>query len=184
MQTTTLRDLTAPGLAALGIRGQDVAHVLATMIDRSPLPVTVLIGGLADIKLRITVTRTGERGLSVSEADLLGAPEGTPCRWRTGRLETADGELAAGVFLLWLPCRLDAGILAELDAGTEPAGVILGRLPGGMRREERRAVAADVIDEITGEDASILSRAVLVVAGQAVGLAEENFTAAFIESLA
>lgn len=184
MQTTALRDLTTPGLAALGIHGQDAAHVLAVLIDRSPLPLTVLIEGLADVKLRITVTRTGRRGLNRSEAHLLDAPEGTPCRWRTGRLETTDGELAAGVFLLWLPCRLDTGILAELDAGTEPAGVILGRIPGGMRREERRAVAADVIDEITGEDASVMSRAVLVAGGRAVGIAEENFTARFAESLA
>jgi len=181
MQATAL---TTPGLAALGIRSQDAAHVLATLIDRSPLPVTVLIRGLADVKLRITVTRTGERGLSVAEADLLDAPEGTPCRWRTGRLETADGELAAGVFLLWLPCRLDADVLAELDAAAEPAGVILDRMPGGMRREERRALAVPVVDEITGEDASVMSRAVLVAGGQDVGIAEENFMAAFVEGLA
>lgn len=182
MQTAALRDLAAPRLAALGIRGQDAAHVLATLIDRSPLPVTVLIQGLADVKLRITVTRTGERGLNRSEAALLDAPEGTPCRWRTGRLETADGVLAAGVFLLWLPSRLDEGTCAELDTGTEPAGVILGRL--GMRREKREAAALDVIDEISGEDASIVSRAVLAVGGRAVGIAEEIFIAAFVESLA
>ena len=182
MQTSTFHDLSTPGLAALGIRGQDAAHVLATLIDRSPLPVTVLIQGLADVKLRITVVRTGERGLSRNEAHLLDAPEGTACRWRTGRLETAGGVLAAGVFLLWLPCRLDAGILAELDAAAEPAGVILGRL--GMRREKREAAALNVIDEITGEDASIVSRAVLVAGGQSVAIAEENFSAAFVEGLA
>ena len=182
MQTSVASDF--PRLAGIGIRSQDAAHVMATLIDRSPLPVTVLIGALADVRLRITVVRTGSRGLSVSEADLLDAPEGMPCRWRTGRLETADGDLAAGVFLLWLPCRLDDGILAELDAGTEPAGVILGRLPGGMRREQRRAVAVNVIDETTGEDASVMSRAVLVAGGQAAGIAEENFMAAFVKSLA
>ena len=180
MQITTL----APGLAALGIDGQDVAHVLATLIDRSPLPVTVLIQGLADVKLTITVAGTGSRDLSAREAHLLDAPEGTPCRWRTARLETAGGELAAGVFLLWLPSRLDEGTRAALDAGTEPAGVILGRIPGGMRREQRRAAAADVIDEVTGEDASVMSRAVLVAGGQAVGLAEENFMARFVKGLA
>ena len=184
MQTSALRDLSSPSLAALGIRGQDAAHVLATLIDRSPLPVTVLIQGLADVKLRITVTRTGQRGLSVSEADLLDAPEGTPCRWRTARLETTDGELAAGVFLLWLPSRLGGDTCAALDAGTEPAGVILGRLPGGMRREQRRAVAVNVIDEITGRDASVMSRAVLVAGGRAAGIAEENFLAGFTEALA
>ena len=155
MQITTL----APGLTALGIDGQDVAHVLATLIDRSPLPVTVLIQGLADVKLTITVAGTGSRDLSAREAHLLDAPEGTPCRWRTARLETTGGELAAGVFLLWLPSRLDEGTRAALDAGTEPAGVILSRL--GMRRQQRRAVAVHVIDEITGEDASVMSRAVL-----------------------
>ena len=184
MQTTVTRDLTTPSLAAWGIRGQDTAHVLATLIDRSPLPLTVLLQGLADVKLRITVVSTGSRGLSVSEAHLLDAPEGTPCRWRTARLETADGELAAGVFLLWLPSRLDPGICAQLDAAQEPAGVILDRIPGGMQRQERRAAACNVIDETTGQDASVMSRAVLVTGGQATGIAEENFMAAFTESLA
>jgi hypothetical protein len=170
------------GFAALGIRSHDAAHVLAVLIDRSPLPVTVLIQGLADVELRITVTRTGDRALSIPEAHLLDAPLMTACRWRTARLETTDGELAAGVFLLWLPSRLDEGTLTALDAGTEPAGVILSRL--GMRREQRRAVAVNVIDETTGEDASVMSRAVLAVGGQAVAIAEENFTAAFVEGLA
>ena len=180
---SALRELAVPGLAALGIRGEDAAHVLATLIDRSPLPVTVLLHGLADVRLRPAVIRTGERGLNASEADLLNAPEGTPCRWRTARLETGDGELAAGVFLLWLPGRLHGDTCAQLDAGTEPAGVILGRLPGGMRREQRRAVAVDVIDEITGEDAALMSRAVLVAGGQPAGLAEENFMTRFVASL-
>ncbi len=184
MQSPTLKDLTAPSLAAIGLHPQDTPHMLATILQLSRRPATLLLRDLGGVNLRITVTRTGERSLSIAEADLLNAPEGTPCRWRTGRLETADGKLAAGVFLLWLPCRLDAGTCAELDAGTEPAGVILGRLPGGMRREQRRAVAVGVIDEITGEDTSVMSRAVLVAGGQAVGLAEENFMAAFTESLA
>ena len=180
MQPSVLKN--RAGLAALGIRPPDAAHVLATLIDRSPLPVTALVGGIADTEFRIRVTRTGERPLDVSEAHLLDAPLLTPCRWRTARLETTDGELAAGVFLLWLPSRLDTGTCAELDAGTEPAGVILSRL--GMRREQRRAVAVSVIDDITGEDASVMSRAVLAVSGRAVAIAEENFTAAFVETLA
>jgi hypothetical protein len=180
MQPSALKNRT--WFTALGIRPQDAPHVLATLIDRSPLPVTVLVQALADVDLRITVTRTGERPLNISEAHLLDASLLTACRWRTARLETTGGELAAGVFLLWVPSRLDEGTCAELDAGNEPAGMILGRL--GMRREQRRAVAVSVIDEITGEDASVMSRAVLAVAGQAVAIAEENFTAAFAESLA
>ena len=180
MQPSVLRN--RQGFATLGIRPPDAPHVLATLIDRSPLPVTTLIQALADTDLRIRVTRTGERPLDVSEAHLLDAPLMTPCRWRTARLETTDGELVAGVCLLWLPSRLDAGTCKELDAGTEPAGVILGRL--GMRRAQRRAVAVSVIDEITGEDASVMSRAVLAVGGRAVAIAEENFMAAFTESLA
>ena len=182
MQASTLKDLSAPSLAALGIRSQDAPHVLATLIDRSPLPVTTLIQALADTDLSITVTRTGERPLNVSEAHLLDAPLMTACRWRTARLETTGGELAAGVFLLWLPSRLDAGTCKELDAGTEPAGVILSRL--GMRRAQRRAVAVSVIDEITGEDASVRSRAVLAVGGQAIAIAKEDFMTAFVETLA
>ena len=182
MHSSTLKDLSAPSLAALGIRGQDAPHMLATLLQLSRRPATLLLRDLAGVNLRITVVRTGQRGLNVSEAHPLDAPEGTPCRWRTGRLETADGGLAAGVSLLWLPGRLDAGTCAGLDAAAEPAGVILGRL--GMRRVQRRAVAVHVIDEITGEDAAVMSRAVLAVGGQAVAIAEENFTTAFTESLA
>ena len=171
-------------LTTAGIHPHDAAHALATLLQLSRRPVTLLLRDLGGVNLRITVTRTGSRGLTVSETHLLDAPEGTPCRWRTGRLETADGELAAGVSLLWLPSRLDEGSCRDLDAGTEPAGVILGRLPGGMRREQRRAVAVNVIDEITGEDASVMSRAVLVAGGQAAGIAEENFMTRFAESLA
>ena len=184
MQPSALSTLTGPGFTALGIRDQDAAHVLAVMIDRSPLPVTVLVQGLADVTLRLVVIRTGERGLTADEAHSLDAPEGISCCWRTARLETADGELAAGVFLSWLPSRLSWHTCRDLDAGTEPAGVILGRLPGGMRREQRRACAADVIDEITGEDASVMSRAVLVAGGRAVAIAEENWMSVFVKSLA
>ena len=180
MQPSVLRN--RAGFTALGIRSQDAPHVLATLIDRSPLPVTALIQALGDVDLRITVARTGQRALNVSEAHILDAPLMTACRWRTARLETTGGELTAGVFLLWVPSRLDEGTCAELDTGTEPAGVILGRL--GMRREQRRAVAVSVIDEVTGEDASVMSRAVLAVAGQAVAIAEENFLTAFVEGLA
>ena len=184
MPTSALKDLSSPSLTALGISGQDTAHLLAVILDRSPLPVTaVLLRGLG-IAIRPRVIRTGQRGLTADESCLLDAPEGAPCRWRTGRLETADGTLAAGAFLLWLPSRLPAGTCAELDAGTVPAGAILSRLPGGMRREKRMAAAAHVIDEITGEDASVMSRAVLTVGGQAVGIAEENFMARFTEGLA
>lgn len=182
MQSLARRDLS--GLTALGVRSQDAAHVLAVLIDRSPMPVTVLIQALAGVKLTVTVVRTGERGLDAHEARSLQAPEGTPCRWRTARLETTDGELAAGVFLLWLPSRLNDRTCRDLDAAAEPAGVILGRIPGGMRREQRRAAAAAVIDETTGEDAAVMSRAVLVAGGQAVGIAEENWMSAFVKSLA
>lgn len=184
MQPSVLSTLTGPGFTALGIRDQDAAHVLAVLIDRSPLPVTVLVQGLADVRLTISAVRAGARGLSAHEASSLDAPEGAPCRWRTARLQAADGDLAAGVFLLWLPSRLDARTCRDLDAGTEPAGAILDRLPGGMRREQRRAGAADVIDEITGEDASVMSRAVLVAGGQAVAIAEENWMSVFVKSLA
>ena len=134
------------------------------------MPVTVLVQALANVKLTITVVRTGHPRPG---------HQGSPAPGRTGgdtlplagqaRLETADGDLAAGVFLLWLPFRLVEGTRRALDAAAEPAGVILGRLPGGMRREQRRAGATNVIDEVTGEDASVMSRAVLVTGGRAVG---------------
>jgi|SRR5208337_69076 len=184
MQSSALTDLTGPSLAALGIRPKDAAHALATILQLSRRPVTLMLRDLAGVNLRPVPARTGNRALNAAEAHLMDAPEGTPCYWRTARLETAGGDLAAGVFLLWLPSRLDEGTCADLDAGVEPAGVILDRLPGGMRRERREALAVDVLDEITGQHASVMSRAALTAGGHAVGLAEENFMAAFVKGLA
>jgi hypothetical protein len=135
------------------------------------------------IALRPVPVRAGRRALDVGEASLLGAPAGKPCRWRAGRLETADGQLAAGVFLLWIPGWLPAEVGAALDAAREPAGAVLNGMPGGMHREDLRAVAADCLDEITGETRSVASKAVLVAGGRRVAYAEEFFTRAFVESL-
>ena len=63
MQPSTLRDLSGPSLAALGVRPQDAAHMLATILQLTRRPVTLLLRDLAGVDLRITVTRTGNRGL-------------------------------------------------------------------------------------------------------------------------
>ena len=68
--------------------------------------------------------------------------------------------VAASVSLTWLPARLPWEACQALDEGREPAGVILARLPGGMRREDRRALATGFSDEVTGEPLATASSAV------------------------
>ena len=83
--------------------------------------------------------------------------------------------------LVWLPARLPREACRALDEGTEPAGVILGRL--GMTREDRRAMPTSFDDEITGEPRATASSAVLVVDGQPVAIAEEFVMLRFAETL-
>jgi hypothetical protein len=170
-------------LENVGIRQRDAARMLADLLAVSHRPVTLMFRDTFGIDLRPVPARTGSRGLDDSEASLLDAPAGKPCRWRAGRLETASGHLAAGVFFLWIPGRLPAAINGALDAALEPAGAVLDRMPGGMYREDLRAVASDRLDEITGETRSVASRAILVAGGRRVAYAEENFMREFVENL-
>ena len=177
----------AAGLLELaGIRPRDRAHHLAHLLSVSHRPVTLMFRDRFGVELRPETVRRGEGRLSPVEAVPLEARAFTPCKWRTARLVTGDGRTAAGVFLCWVPgviAELSARACAELDAGEEAAGVIMSRLPGGMHREDLRAVAADRLDEITGEMASVRSRACLVTRGGPAGFAEENFLRGFVESL-
>lgn len=167
-----------------GVRSRDKPHALASLLGVSHRPVSLMFRDTFGVTLRLgAVDRSGQRGLDDREASYLDLPPGTLCRWRTGRLVTAAGDLAAGVFLLWLPGALDDATLAALDAGEEPAGLILSRLPGGMVRERPEALASPFLDEVTGHDAALKSRAVLVCGGEPAGLAEECWMAAFAESL-
>lgn len=170
-------------LENVGIRQRDAARMLADLLAVSHRPVTLMFRDTFGIDLHPVPLSTGKRSLDHKKASLLHAPAGKPCRWRTSRLETANGQLAASAYLLWLPGLLPAEINGALDAAEEPAGAILSRLPGGMHREDLAAVAADRLDELTGETRSVASRAVLVTGGRCVGYAEENFTREFVESL-
>lgn len=170
-------------LVSAGIRQGDKAHWLAGQLAVSHRPATLMFRDLLGVDLHPVPVRNGRGVLDDGQASTLNAPPGTRCRWRTARLETADGHLAAGAFLLWIPGRLPAEANGALDAGEEPAGVILNRLPGGMQREDQAAVAADRLDEITGETRCAASRAVLVTGGRPVGYAEETWMRAFVESL-
>ena len=89
--------------------------------------------------------------------------------------------MAASTSLLWLPARLPAEACRELDAGEKPAGAILR--PYGMKRTDRRAMATTGIEEVTGQDAAVMSSAVLTVGKAAVGIAEETITKRFAEAL-
>lgn len=170
-------------LEHVGIRQRDKPHWLAGQLASGHRPLSLMFRDTFGIHLHPVPVRPGKGTLSDGQAALLAAPAGTRCRWRTSRLETADGQLAAGAFLLWLPGRLPAETNGALNAGLEAAGVILSRLPGGMHREYLRAVATDITDEITGESATVRSMAVLVAGGRPVGLAEENFVREFVEGL-
>lgn len=149
-------------------------------------PATEVLGQLSGHALGIKVLASGERHLAddamTAYRHRLDADGVVSCRYRTGLLCTEDGTVAAGTFLLWLPCRLPYDACAALEEGAEPAGRILG--PLGMRRADRRALATTGIEEITGNDAAVRSSAVLVVGGMTVAIAEENITRAFAEGLA
>jgi hypothetical protein len=165
-----------------GIHAQDVGTVLAAILAASSRPATRILEDLSGATLHIKVLASGERPLTGREQYRLQAGSLSRCRYRNGLLVTADGLTAASVSLVWLPARLPHDTCRELDEGTEPAGVILGRL--GMRREDRRAMATGFDDEVTGEPRATASSAVLVVDGQRVAVAEEFVLLKFAETLA
>lgn len=163
-----------------GIHAQDVGTVLAAVLAASRRPATEILQKLSGATLHIDVLASGERPLTGREQYRLQAGP-RPCRYRNGLLVTPDGLVAASTSLVWLPERLRRDTCRELDEGTEPAGVILGRL--GMTREDRRAMPTGFGDEITGEPRATASSAVLVVDGQRAAIAEEFVTMAFAETL-
>ena len=163
-----------------GVCTRDVATVLAAWMCATPKPLTALLEDLTRTPVRIEVLASGERPLTDREQYRLNA-EGLACRWRHGLL-IADGQVAASTSLLWLAARLPEQACRELDAGEKPAGAILR--PYGMRRTDRRAMATTGIEEVTGQDAAVMSSAVLAIGKVAVGIAEEVITRAFAEQLA
>jgi len=164
------------------VEPRDVGTVLAAILAASSRPLTRILEDLSGEQLAIKVLADGERPLTDAEAFRLAAAGIGRCRWRHGLLVTPDGSVAASTALVWLPPRLPFGACRDLDAGAEPAGVILGRL--GMSRQDRRAMATRGIEEVTGADAAVRSTAVLEVDGQPVGIADECVTREFAESLA
>lgn len=164
-----------------GVAATDVATVLAAWMSATPKPLTALLEDLTRTPVTIQVLASGERPLTLREQHRLDAPDGTACRWRHGLL-IADGEVAASTSLLWILGRLPAEACRELDAGEKPAGAILR--PLGMRRTDRRAMATAGIEEVTGQDAAVMSSAVLTVRKVAAGIAEETITRRFAEALA
>ena len=164
-----------------GVCTRDVATVLAAWMCATPKPLTALLEDLTRTPVRIEVLASGERPLTDREQYRLGAEGLAACRWRHGLL-IADGQVAASTSLLWLPARLPEQACRELDAGERPAGAILG--PYGMRRTDRRAMATTGIEEVTGQDAAVISSAVLTVGKVAAGIAEETIVRAFAVALA
>jgi hypothetical protein len=167
-----------------GVQAQDVGTVLAAILQASRRPATRILEGLSGTTLHIQVLASGKRPLTDREQYRLQAGALRTCRYRNGLLVTQDGLTAASVSLVWLPPRLPFDTCRELDESNEPAGVILDRLPGGMQREDRRAMATGRDDEITGEPLATASSAVLIVGGQRVAIAEEFVMMAFAETLA
>ena len=185
-----------------GVSPQGIPKVIAAMLeywegaDGYPATVTGLLEWLSGEKIRLQVIRPapgeppGKRALTDREQYRLEAGALARCNWRYAVLRVDDGSeaggmIAAAVSLVWLPVRLPFGTCTELDAGKEPAGKILDRLPGGVYRTDRRALPAWTLDELTGETAAVTSSAVLEVDGHgAVAIAEERVLAGFTESLA
>lgn len=171
-----------PDLLTAGIRGQDAGAVLAAIMAASTRPATLVLGRLAGCTLSVRVLASGTRPLDDAERHRLAAADIAACRYRTALLITPDGTVAAGTHLAWLPGRLPPAACRALDDGAEPAGAILA--PLGMTRADRRALATAGIEEITGAAAAVRSSAVLMVAGAAAAIAEENITREFADLIA
>jgi len=185
-----------------GVSPRGIPKVIAAMLeywegaDGYPATVTGLLEWLSGEKMRLQVIRPapgeppGKRALTDRERYRLGAEGVARCRWRYAVLRVDDGSeaggmIAAAVGLTWLPARLPFGTCADLDAGKEPAGRILDRLPGGVHRVDRGALPAWTLEELTGQRASVTSSAALRIDGHGlVAIAEERLLAGFTESLA
>lgn len=167
-----------------GVSTRSAGQVLAAILEASHRPATEVLQALSGTTLRLEVLSRGGRPPTDREQYRLQAAKLALCHHRTGLLVAADGMTAASVSLTWLPARLPWDACRALDDGQEPAGVILDRLPGGMRREDRRAMATTFTDEVTGEPLATASSAVLVVDGRRVAVAEEFVTLRFAETLA
>ena len=185
-----------------GVSPEGIPKVVAAMLeywegaDGYPATATGLLEWLSGEKMRLQVIRPapgeppGKRALTDREQYRLRAGALARCNWRYAVLRVDDGTekggmIAAAVSLAWLPVRLPWGTCTELDAGKEPAGRILDRLPGGVHRTDRRALPAWTLDELTGQRASVTSSAALEIDGHGlVAIAEEQVLAGFTESLA
>jgi hypothetical protein len=185
-----------------GFTPAGIPKIVATMLEYwegaagYPATATGLLEYLSGSRLRLQVIRPepgqppAKRRLTDREQYRLKAGSLASCNWRHAVLVVDDGSdeggmIAAAVSLVWLPVRLPFDTCTALDAGQEPAGAILGRLPGGVRREDRRAGAAWSIEEITGAEAAVTSTAALAVEGHGrVAIAEEWVLRDFAESLA
>jgi chorismate-pyruvate lyase len=163
-----------------GLCTRDVATVLAAWMAATPKPLTSMLEDLTKAPVQVRVLASGERPLTGREQFRLGAEGLITCSWRNALL-LADGQVAASTSLLWLPARLPAEACRALDAGDVPAGKILR--PLGMRRTDRRAMATTGIEEVTGQDAAVMSSAVLTIGKVGVGIAEETITKIFAEAL-
>src|SRR6185312_3338579 len=169
-------------LLTVGVHTQSVGTVLAAILQASSHPATRILEDLSGTTLHVDVLASGKRPLTDREQYRLQAAALHTCRYRNGLLVTEDGLVAASCSLVWLPARLPFDACRELDKTTTPAGTILG--PLGMRREDRRAMATDRDDEITGEPRATASSAVLFVDGQRVAIAEEFVMLKFAKTLA
>jgi len=161
-----------------GVDPAGCPKILAAILEHWPQPVTGLLEYLSDQILTNQVLDQGDGPLTDRAAHRLATEPGTACRWRHGLLTGWDGTVAAHTRLIWLPGRLPDAARAGLDAGDEPAGVILGRL--GAVRTDRHAMPAATGDGPTG---AVVSHAVLTAGGAAVAIAKEAITRGFAESL-
>ena len=185
-----------------GVSPKGIPKVVAAMLeywegaDGYPATATGLLEWLSGQKMRLQAIRPrpGEpperRPLTNKEQYRLRAGSLFRCNWRDALLRVDDGTqdggmIAAAVSLVWLPVRLPYDTCAALDAGREPAGVILNRLPGGVHRQDRMALPAWTLEETTGATAAVTSRATLTAGTYGrVALAEERILREFAESLA
>ena len=172
MQGTLSRSATA-------ITPDGAAVILAAILNVDPRPlvqVLELVTGQPVARFEVKDHGGGELVMpeNVGELDALDTPEGTPARWRTGRLITGAGVTAADVSLIWVPHRLPAAARALMDQGEQAAGAILA--PYGVTRHWPRARAMS--------GAGVKSQAVLYLDGLPVALAAEDITLELCELMA
>lgn len=175
--------MTLMPLDALGVTSTDgVASLLATLLTVSRTPATLLLEELACTPIRIEVLGRTDRVLTAAEHYRLDAGPIPAGHYRTGRLRTASGLVAAETSLVILLERIPPHVRAALAGTDTPVGKILASL--GVQRVDRRALCRHGYADTADGDVAVESSAVLALDGLKVAIATERITGQFCQLIA